>query len=58
MALAVRAAAVLHDASTGIAAVIVTGDGIYRGAIPYAGELGHITIRPDGRTACAARGGC
>jgi glucokinase len=43
--------------STGIGGGIVTGHGIYRGADSYAGELGHITIRPDGPLClCGARG--
>lgn len=43
--------------STGIGGGIVTEHGIYRGADSYAGELGHITIRPDGPLClCGARG--
>ena len=43
--------------STGIGGGIVTGDGIYRGADSYAGEIGHLTIRPGGpECLCGARG--
>jgi glucokinase len=43
--------------STGIGGGIVTEHGIYRGADSYAGELGHITIRPGGPLClCGARG--
>ena len=43
--------------STGIGGGIVTEHGIYRGADSYAGELGHISIRPDGPLClCGARG--
>ena len=43
--------------STGIGGGILTEQGIYRGADSYAGELGHITIRPDGPLClCGARG--
>jgi len=37
--------------STGIGGGYRDRDGIYRGADSYAGELGHITIRPTARTA-------
>jgi glucokinase len=43
--------------STGIGAGIMTEHGIYRGADCYAGEIGHLTIRPDGpECLCGARG--
>ncbi len=43
--------------STGIGGGIITGSGIYRGADSYAGEIGHLTIRPDGpECLCGARG--
>ena len=43
--------------STGIGGGILTEKGIYRGADSYAGELGHMTIRPDGAEClCGARG--
>ena len=44
--------------STGIGGGIITsGETIYRGADSYAGELGHLTIRPDGpECLCGARG--
>jgi len=43
--------------STGIGGgVIIDGD-IYRGADSYAGEIGHLTVRPDGpECLCGARG--
>jgi glucokinase len=44
--------------STGIGGGIVLGDStIYRGADSYAGELGHMTLRPDGpECLCGSRG--
>ncbi len=43
--------------STGIGGGILTEKGIYRGADSYAGELGHMTIHPDGPVClCGARG--
>ena len=43
--------------STGIGGGIVLASGIHRGADSYAGELGHLTIRPQGpRCLCGARG--
>lgn len=44
--------------STGIGGGIVLGDGtIHRGADSWAGEIGHLTIRPDGpECLCGARG--
>jgi glucokinase len=44
--------------STGIGGGIVTSTGsIYRGADSYAGEIGHLTIRPDGpECLCGGRG--
>jgi glucokinase len=44
--------------STGIGGGIITsGENIYRGADSYAGEIGHITIRPNGpECLCGARG--
>jgi glucokinase len=43
--------------STGIGGGIVTEHGIYRGADSWAGEIGHVTIRPDGpECLCGARG--
>jgi glucokinase len=44
--------------STGIGGGIVTGDGIYRGADSYAGELGHLTIRPGGPLCLCGAHGC
>lgn len=43
--------------STGIGGGIVTREGVYRGADSYAGEIGHLTIRPGGPGClCGARG--
>jgi glucokinase len=43
--------------STGIGGGIVVDDRVYRGADSYAGEIGHLTIRPDGpECLCGARG--
>ncbi|HZU27386.1 MAG TPA: ROK family protein [Bryobacteraceae bacterium] len=43
--------------STGIGGGIVGGGGVWRGADSYGGEIGHITIRPDGpECLCGARG--
>lgn len=43
--------------STGIGGGIVAGDEVYRGADSWAGEIGHITIKPDGPVClCGARG--
>jgi glucokinase len=43
--------------STGIGGGIVSRGGLYRGADSYAGELGHLTVRPDGPVCfCGARG--
>jgi glucokinase len=43
--------------STGIGGGILTEQGVYRGADSYAGEIGHLTIRPDGpECLCGARG--
>ena len=44
--------------STGIGGGIVTdAETVYRGADSYAGEIGHLTVRPDGpECLCGARG--
>lgn len=44
--------------STGIGGGIITCDGeVYRGADSYAGEIGHLSIRPDGpECLCGSRG--
>jgi glucokinase len=44
--------------STGIGGGILTADGVYRGADSYAGELGHLTIRPDGPDCLCGSRGC
>ena len=45
--------------STGIGGGILTEDGtIYRGADSYAGEIGHLTIRPDGPQCLCGWYGC
>jgi len=43
--------------STGIGGGILIDGSVYRGADYYAGEIGHLTIRPDGHDClCGARG--
>jgi glucokinase len=43
--------------STGIGGGLLVDGKIYRGADSYAGEVGHLTIRPDGPVClCGARG--
>ncbi|HEY0737092.1 MAG TPA: ROK family protein [Herpetosiphonaceae bacterium] len=43
--------------STGIGGGLLAGGRIYHGADSYAGEIGHLTIRPDGpECLCGARG--
>jgi glucokinase len=43
--------------STGIGGGILAGGDVLRGADSYAGEIGHLTIRPDGpECLCGARG--
>ncbi len=45
--------------STGIGAgIIASGDTIYRGADSYAGEIGHLTIRPGGPDCLCGSRGC
>lgn len=44
--------------STGIGGGIVTEHGIYRGADSYAGEIGHLTIRPGGPDCLCGSNGC
>jgi glucokinase len=44
--------------STGIGGGIVTEHGVYRGADSYAGELGHLTIRPGGPECLCGSHGC
>ena len=44
--------------STGIGGGIYSGGKIWRGADSYAGELGHVTIRPDGPECLCGAHGC
>lgn len=44
--------------STGIGGGIVTGGQVLRGADSYAGEIGHLTIRPDGPPCLCGWHGC
>jgi glucokinase len=44
--------------STGIGGGILTQDGVYRGADWYAGEIGHLTIRPGGPECLCGSYGC
>lgn len=45
-------------AGTGIAAVVVAGGTPVRGASDLAGELGHLTVRPDGELCACGQRGC
>lgn len=44
--------------STGIGGGIVHNGGVYRGADSYGGEIGHLTIRPDGPVCLCGSRGC
>ena len=44
--------------STGIGGGILTAQGVYRGADSYAGEIGHLNIRPDGPACLCGSNGC
>jgi glucokinase len=44
--------------STGIGGGIISGGAVYRGADSYAGEIGHLTIRPDGPDCLCGSRGC
>lgn len=44
--------------STGIGGGILTEAGVYRGADSYAGEIGHLNIRPDGPHCLCGSNGC
>ena len=44
--------------STGIGGGIVMNNRIYRGADSYAGEIGHLTVRPDGPQCLCGAYGC
>lgn len=44
--------------STGIGGGILTSEGVYRGADSYAGEIGHLNIRPDGPQCLCGSNGC
>lgn len=44
--------------STGIGGGLITADGVYRGADSYAGEIGHLTIRPGGPECLCGSYGC
>ncbi|WP_321470012.1 ROK family protein [uncultured Paludibaculum sp.] len=44
--------------STGIGGGILTHEGVYRGADSYAGEIGHMNIRPDGPDCLCGSNGC
>ncbi|PWI44416.1 ROK family transcriptional regulator [Streptomyces sp. ICBB 8177] len=49
--------AVHISAEAGIGAALLVGGAIFRGASGFAGELGHVPVRPDGPPcACGARG--
>lgn len=44
--------------STGIGGGILTENGVYRGADSYAGEIGHLNVRPDGPECLCGSNGC
>jgi len=44
--------------STGIGGGILLDSGVYRGADSYAGEIGHLNIRPDGPPCLCGSNGC
>jgi glucokinase len=44
--------------STGIGGGILTEEGVYRGADSYAGEIGHLNVRPDGPECLCGSHGC
>jgi len=44
--------------STGIGGGVIVGGSIYRGADSYAGEIGHITVRPGGPVCMCGGFGC
>lgn len=44
--------------STGIGGGILTEHGVYRGADSYAGEIGHMNVRPDGPSCLCGSNGC
>jgi glucokinase len=44
--------------STGIGGGLVSSDTVYRGADSYAGEIGHLTIRPAGPECLCGSHGC
>jgi glucokinase len=44
--------------STGIGGGILLESGVYRGADSYAGEIGHLNIRPDGPPCLCGSNGC
>ena len=44
--------------STGIGGGILTEQGLYRGADSYAGEIGHLNVRPDGPACLCGSNGC
>jgi glucokinase len=44
--------------STGIGGGIISNGRIYRGADSYAGEIGHLTVRPDGPDCLCGSNGC
>src|ERR1035438_9245513 len=44
--------------STGIGGGVIIGGEVYRGADSYAGEIGHITVRPGGPLCLCGAAGC
>jgi glucokinase len=48
----------LPDDRTGLGCGLVLSGNLYRGAAGYAGELGHVTIEPNGRACACGSVGC
>jgi glucokinase len=44
--------------STGIGGGLIVGGEVYRGADSYAGEIGHLTVRPEGPECLCGSHGC
>jgi glucokinase len=44
--------------STGIGGGILGEEGVWRGADSYGGEIGHLTVRPDGPACLCGANGC
>lgn len=49
---------VLLTIGTGIGGAIIAGGGLWRGRRGYAGELGHLSVNPEGRPCLCGNRGC